>query len=133
MFPNFPEGRVGLAVLLLRLFVGAAFINHGGGKLNDIAGFQAEFEISSWYLAAAAMLIQLGGGILLIIGLFTPFAALGIVATVTVATTVLIKKGEPFINSSGHSWENSSFYIVAGIVIALIGAGAYSLDALIFS
>jgi putative oxidoreductase len=69
---------------------------------------------------------------LLIIGFFTPLAALGIVSTVTVATIVLMSKGEPFINPAGHSYENSSFYIFAGLAIALIGAGKYSLDRLVF-
>ena len=39
IFHSFPSGRAGVALLLIRLYVGIAFIQHGGGKLDDIAGF----------------------------------------------------------------------------------------------
>jgi putative oxidoreductase len=112
IFTDFPAGRNGLALLFLRLFVGVAFVLH--------------------WMGAAAMLTQLFGGIFLIIGLLTPFAALGVAGTVAVAAVFLIQKGEPFINPVGHSWENAAFYTVAGIFLAVSGAGAYSLDAAIF-
>ena len=78
------------------------------------------------------MLIQLFGGMLLILGAFTPLAALGIAGTMITATTFLIQLGEPFINPAGHSWENSAFYLTAGICQALSGAGPWSLDAWVF-
>jgi putative oxidoreductase len=131
IFTDFPAGRNGLALLFLRLFVGVAFVLHGTGKINDISGFAAEYHVPVW-MGAAAMLTQLFGGIFLIIGLLTPFAALGVAGTVAVAAVFLIQKGEPFINPVGHSWENAAFYTVAGIFLAVSGAGAYSLDAAIF-
>jgi uncharacterized membrane protein YphA (DoxX/SURF4 family) len=42
VFPSFPSGRRGIALLLLRLFVGMAFLFHGYGKVVDIAGFASE-------------------------------------------------------------------------------------------
>jgi uncharacterized membrane protein YphA (DoxX/SURF4 family) len=48
------------------------------------------------------------------------------------ATIFLINRGEPFINPAGHSWENSAFYLTAGICLALSGAGSWSLDAWLF-
>ena len=128
IIPTFPAGRFGLGLLILRLFVGFAFIQHGSGKLNDIAGFAAEFHIPK-PMALAAMLTQLCGGVLLLLGLLTPLAALGIASTVAVATFFLIKEGQPFINPKGHSWENTAFYVAAGLALALLGPGSYSLDA----
>ena len=32
------------------------------------------------------------------------------------ATVFLVQRREPFINPSGHSWENSDFYLIAGIL-----------------
>lgn len=128
LMPDFPAGRFGIGLLVLRLFVGFAFVRHGTGKLNDIAGFAAEYHVPK-PMALAAMLTQLCGGILLLLGLLTPLAALGIAATVTVATFFLIKEGQPFINPKGHSWENSAFYVAAGLALALLGPGGYSLDA----
>jgi putative oxidoreductase len=123
--------RVGAALLLLRVFVGIAFIQHGSGKLMHPSEFAAEFGIPIW-LALATMLVQLGGGTLLILGALTPLAALGIAGTMLTATIFLINRGEPFINPVGHSWENSAFYLTASICLALSGAGPWSLDAWVF-
>src|SRR5205823_10744375 len=114
MFPVISNPRLGLAILLLRLFIGIAFIQHGSGKLLHPSEFAAEFGIPVW-LGFAAMLTQLIGGILLIIGVLTPLAAMGIAGTMIPATFFLIQRGEPFINPAGHSWENSAFYTIAGI------------------
>ena len=130
-FDKFYAGRTGIGLLILRLFVGAAFVLHGSGKLNDVAGFSAEYHVP-YFMGAAAMLTQLLGGIFLIAGFLTPVAALGIASTVAVAAFMLVQKGEPFINPNGHSWENAAFYTAAGICLALLGAGRYSLDWLLF-
>ena len=131
IFHSFPSGRAGIALLLIRLFVGIAFIQHGSDKLGDIAGFAAEHHLP-WIVAAATMFLQLTGGILLLIGLLTPLAALGIAGTMVGATLTLIQKGEPFINPAGHSWELASFYLTLCVALSLMGAGAYSLDARFF-
>jgi len=62
----------------------------------------------------------------------TPLAALAIAGTMIMATNFLIQRGEPFINPAGHSWENSPFYLIAGICLALSGAGSWSVDAWLF-
>ena len=123
--------RVGVALLLLRVFVGIAFIQHGSGKLMHPSEFAAEFGIPIW-LALATMLVQLSGGTLLILGALTPLAALGIAGTMLTATIFLFNRGEPFINTVGHSWENSAFYLMASICLVLSGAGPWSLDAWVF-
>jgi len=131
IFPAVSNRRVGAALFLLRLFVGIAFIQHGSGKLMHPAEFAADFGIPVW-LAFVTMLTQLIGGILLIVGALTPLAALGIAGTMIPATIFLVQRGEPFINPAGHSWENSAFYLTAGICLALGGAGSWSLDAWLF-
>jgi putative oxidoreductase len=128
IFPEVINTRLALALLILRFFVGIAFIQHGSGKLMHPSEFAAEFGIPVW-LGLATMLTQFVGGILLILGALTPLAALGIVGTMITATFFLIQRGEPFINPSGHSWENSAFYLTAGLCLALSGAGPWSLDA----
>ncbi len=95
------------------------------------AEFAAEFGIPVW-LGLVTMLTQVIGGILLLLGALTPLAALGIAGTMITATVFLINRGEPFINPAGHSWENSAFYMTAGLCLALSGAGPWSLDAWLF-
>jgi putative oxidoreductase len=131
LFPTVTHARLSWALLLLRLFVGVAFIQHGSGKLMHPSEFAAEFGIPVW-LALATMLTQIIGGLLLIMGALTPLAALGIAGTMIPATIFLIQRGEPFINPAGHSWENSAFYLIAGICLALSGAGRWSVDAWLF-
>ncbi len=101
LFPTVTHARLSWALLILRLFVGVAFIQHGSG-------------------------------ILLILGALTPLAALGVAGTMIPATIFLIQRGESFINPAGHSWENSAFYLIAGICLALSGAGRWSVDARLF-
>jgi putative oxidoreductase len=131
MFPTVTNSRLALALFILRLFLGIAFIQHGSGKLMHSSEFAAEFGIPVW-LALATMLTQMIGGILLSLGALIPLAALGIAGTMVPATIFLINRGEPFINPAGHSWENSAFYLTAGICLALSGAGSWSLDAWLF-
>jgi putative oxidoreductase len=131
IFPTVTDTRLALALLILRCFVGAAFIQHGSGKLMHPSEFAVEFGIPAW-LGLATMLIQIIGGILLVLGALTPLAAVGIAGTMFTATLFLIQRGEPFINRTGHSWENSAFYLIAGICLALSGAGPWSLDAWLF-
>ena len=131
MFPTVTNTRLALALLVLRCFVGIAFIQHGSGKLMHPSQFAAEFGIPVW-LGLATMLTQFIGGVLLILGALTPLAALGIAGTMITATVFLIQRGEPFINPAGHSWENSAFYLTAAICLALGGAGRWSLDAWLF-
>lgn len=127
--PTYAHGRAGLALLLLRVLVGTAFLFHGSGKAGELEAFAREFNIPV-SAATFAAYAQLAGGVLLISGLFTWLGAALIAGTMATATTKLIARGEPFVNPAGHSWEASSFYLVACVVILLLGPGHYSLDAL---
>jgi putative oxidoreductase len=131
LLPPAGDARITLALLILRLFVGLAFIQHGSGKLTHPADFAAEFGIPVW-LALITMFTQLTSGILLIVGALTPLAALAIAGTMVTATNFLIHRGEPFINPAGHSWGNSAFYLMAGVCLALSGAGSWSVDGWLF-
>lgn len=131
VFPTFPRGRAGIAPLLLRLFVGTAFLFHGSGKTGELEAFSQEFGVPIAFAAVAAY-GQLIAAILLITGFLTPLGSGLIAGTMVVATAKLIERGEPFVNPAGHSWEASSFYLIATIVILLIGPGRYSVDALLF-
>lgn len=69
----------------------------------------------------------------MIVGLVTPLASLAIASTMVVATLSLIGRGEPFVSPHGQSWEASSFYFIASLVVALLGPRLISLDAVLFS
>jgi putative oxidoreductase len=130
IYATFPGGRGGAALLLLRSFIGVAFLFHGYGKMIDVHGFAAEFGIPL-PVAAAAAYTQFIGGVLMILGAATPLAAAALAATMAVATFELIGRGEPFVNPHGHSWEAAAFYLVAASAMALLGPGRFSVDALL--
>ena len=73
------------------------------------------------------------GALLLIAGLCTPAAALGLSSTMAVAMTLLIARGERFVDPGGHSWEASAFYMIATVTLLVAGPGRWSLDAIFWA
>jgi putative oxidoreductase len=122
---------VDVALLLLRVFAGVAFVLHGWGKVADVSGFAAEQGVPV-VLGAAAAYVQFIGGLLLVVGLLTPLAAFGIGVTMVVAVVMLVRAGESFINPGGHSWESAALYAVLMLCLMMLGAGRYSFDAMLF-
>ena len=126
------SSAVDVALLLLRVFAGVAFVLHGWGKVADVSGFAAEQGVPV-VLGAAAAYVQFIGGLLLVVGLLTPLAAFGIGVTMVVAVVMLVRAGESFINPGGHSWESAALYAVLMLCLMMLGAGRYSLDAMLFT
>lgn len=85
LYSPFSGGRTGTALLILRAFVGIAFLFDGYGKIADVAAFAAEFQLPS-VLALTAAYAQFVSGMLLIVGLFTPLAGCCLAGTMAVAT-----------------------------------------------
>jgi putative oxidoreductase len=131
IYEQFYSGRVGIALLLLRVVVGLAFVFHGWPKVGDVAAFAGALKLPVW-LAGVAAYTELIGGILLILGLLTPLAALFIGIEMLVALfKVHIPAGDPFVNPAGRSYETALFYLATMGVFLLAGPGAYSLDAVL--
>src|SRR5688572_29253926 len=86
IYPAFPGTRESLGLLLLRLVMGAAFILHGWPKIQNATAWMGADAPVPGFLQAAAAASEFGGGILLILGLLTPLALLGLAATMAVAS-----------------------------------------------
>src|SRR6185295_9728125 len=79
--------------------------------------------------ATAAGLSEMGGGLLVTVGLFTPFGAAAVLSAMLVAmVSVHLKNG---FFAAGNGIELPFLYAVAALGIALTGGGAISLDALL--
>lgn len=84
-----------IALLVLRVVVGALFIGHGAQKLlgwfggHGLDGTGGYFESIGFRPGRASALLagaaEAGGGLLLLLGLFTPLAATAIVGVMVVA------------------------------------------------
>lgn len=128
-----------------RVVLGVAFFVHGSQKLlgwfgghglsATIKTFRDQMGIPAplTYLAIAA---EFFGGLGLIIGLLTRVAALGIAITMVVAMLkVHLKFGfllNWFGDKQGHGVEYHLLAIALAIVIIVHGAGAFSLDRVLY-
>jgi putative oxidoreductase len=124
---------VSYGLLLLRLFVGLAFVGHGTQKLFGwFGGYGPQgtggFFASKGYRAGVAMavaagLCEAGGGAMLALGLLTPFAC-ALIATVMINAigSVTFKRG--FMLGS----ELELAYLTVAVSLAAIGPGRFSLD-----
>src|SRR5579872_2967286 len=126
-----------LALLLVRL-IGLGFAAHGAQKLfgwfggyglDGTAGFFESLGFRPGKLfAAASGISEVVGGLLLALGLFGAIGPMLIVSVMLVAVlTVHAPKG--FFAQNG-GFELPVAYIAIAVAIALVGNGAYSLDAL---
>jgi putative oxidoreductase len=120
--------------LALRLSLGAVFIGTGWGKLQNLEGVTSFFtELGIPFPAAQAAMVagvELVGGTLILLGLFTRFAALPLMATMLVA---ILTAKRPEISSIRSLLAFEEFTYLAGFLwLFVAGAGKASLDALLF-
>ncbi|MEH2184379.1 DoxX family protein [Nostoc sp.] len=144
----YSDGFPGLALLLLRVSVGWLFILHGYPKITHLQQWADALKTPVFlcFLSAASML---GGGIFLIIGFLTLLSTFPILCSMIFAIYLDISGSKPFVAQDPYlipeqeykgplgkgeppSWEKAFMYCVMLIAIAVLGPGAYSLDALIF-
>jgi len=126
-------------LLVLRVMLGISFIGHGSQKLfgwfggyglTGTVGYLESIGLKPGkvmaFLSGAA---EIGGGTLLLLGLFTSLGALLITGVMATAiATVHVKKG--FWNHNG-GFEYNLTIIAAVIALASTGPGAYTIQALI--
>jgi putative oxidoreductase len=129
-----PIGGPGaIALLLLRLVAGAAFVGHGWGKIQQPFSWMPPEAPVPGILQALAALAEFGGGLGWIAGLLTPIASLGILSTMTVAALFHISRGDPFVGSGGPSYELALVYWTVALLLLLLGPGRLSADAKLFA
>jgi len=136
LFPIFIGGWSGLALLLLRLVMGIAFVLHGWPKIQNPLGWMNAMGGSSVpaFLQALAAIAEFGGGIGLILGLLTPIAALGLVCQMIGALVLVhLPQGHAFVSQGGPSYELPLIYLVIAISLIALGPGKWSLDARLFA
>ena len=118
-----------LAPLLIRLPLGAAMVYHGHGKVfGDMHGFAegvANLGAPAWAtlaLAWAAALAEFVGGIFLLLGLLTRWAALFVAVTMGVAT-FLVQWTKGF-----NKYELPLMFFAAALSLRFTGGGWLSFD-----
>jgi putative oxidoreductase len=125
-----------LALLVLRLVVGLLFAAHGaqklfgmfgGGGLEGTAGMFDNIGLRPGAVhARAAGTAEFAGGMLIALGLLTPFAAAALIAVMTAAViTVHAANG---IWNTNRGYEYNLVLVAVAFALAGIGSGTWSLD-----
>jgi putative oxidoreductase len=125
----------GLAPLLLRLVLGIFILLHGVAKLMAGPGYMISLVSKAGLPSFVAYGVYLGevvAPLLLIAGLCTRAAA-AVVAVNMLFAFALVHTGDLFNLSKTGGWalELQGLYFVTALAVALLGAGRYSLDAVI--
>jgi putative oxidoreductase len=139
---NQEGARIDWVTLILRLIMGVGFIAHGWAKISrGTAGFG---KLLAWIgvpfpqaTAAVTSYVELIGGIVLILGIWTRFAVIPLAITMIVAMfTINIHYGFSSIKTIGLTPEGPVFgppgyeinllYIGGLLVLLLLGSGKWS-------
>jgi putative oxidoreductase len=121
------------AALLLRLSLGALFLAHAALKLvvftpAGTARFFASVGLPP-ALAYVTIAVEVVGGVALILGVWTRVVAIAVAPILLGAIFTVHGAAGFFFNNANGGWEFPAFWILALIVQALLGDGAFALRA----
>ncbi|ASO19900.1 putative oxidoreductase [Actinoalloteichus hoggarensis] len=121
-----------LVLLAARLGLGIVMIAHGWQKFSEwgIDGTAASFEgmgiplpgLAAWFAA----LVEFGGGIALVVGLAVPIVGVLVAANMAGAWLFVHTGNGIFVSEGG--FELVLVIIVGALLLAVHGAGAFSID-----
>jgi uncharacterized membrane protein YphA (DoxX/SURF4 family) len=129
------DGDPGRAIILVRLSIGAVFLSEGIQKFlfPDALGVGRFATIglpAPYVLAPFVGIVEIVGGSLVLLGLFTRLAAVPLVVDmlVAIATTkvpILAKSG---FWAMAHEGRTDWAMLLGSLFLMLVGAGRWSLD-----
>jgi putative oxidoreductase len=126
------------AALLMRGVLGVVFVAHGaqklfgwfgGGGIDGTAGFFGSINIPApHFFAVIAGLTEFFGGIMIVVGLLTVAAATALIVDMVLAIATFNHAHGFFVESPNGGWELD--FVLIGLLgaLALVGAGAWSID-----
>ena len=134
--PQRLEGLERLAVLILRLFLGFAFVMHGsqkllgafgGGGVSGVAGMLTKIGLEPAHILAWVIsFTEFVGGVCVFLGFITRFWAAGLVIDMATAIFKVHLPNGFFAGKNG--FELPLAFGVMALVIVLTGPGVLSVD-----
>lgn len=127
MVPTYPQSN--FALLAARILMAAIFVLGGIGKIGDVAGtagYISSIGLPGGLLVYPAIIAELGGGLLILIGFQTRLIAL-LMAIFTIVLALLFHRNFGDMNQMINFLKNLG---IAGGFLALMvaGAGDWSVD-----
>ncbi|MDQ0254103.1 putative membrane protein YphA (DoxX/SURF4 family) [Evansella vedderi] len=120
-----------ISTLILRVVLGVIFFAHGlnkfQGGIENIAGWFESIGIPG-FLAYAVALVELVGGIALIVGLFSRVVSI-LLALIMVGAIITVQLAVGFFG--GYVLDLA--LMAMAVVIAINGSKAFALDSVIFN
>jgi len=129
------NGNRDLALLVLRLALGTIMMAHGSQKMlgwfdgpgpQGFVGWMSSMGVPAPF-AWLAMLVELVGGVCVLLGVFARLAALGFAVNMLVAMFMVHWKNGFFLGGPGGPGIEYVFMLLAAsLAIAIAGPGAYA-------
>jgi putative oxidoreductase len=132
---GFATSTSDIVLLIGRIFIGWIFVRSGYGKIFDIPAYATTFPGRGLptFLAYIAVPAEFFGGLALMLGFATRYAAL-VMAIFLLVATLSSHRYWDFTDAAARRAQDSNFYknmaILGGIFLVFAcGAGRFSLDA----
>ncbi|MCK4899870.1 MAG: DoxX family protein [Anaerolineales bacterium] len=123
---------IDVGILILRISLGIVLIPHGVYKFQKKQFFDKKWREEYGLPVGSVLLtgiVQIVGGLAIILGIFPRLSALIQILIMLVATWISIRKhGEPFLSTpEGKGWDVNFLLIGALIALILLGSGGWSI------
>ena len=110
-------------MLAARILIAALFIYTGYGKLSDVSGVASFYGMANWKIALAG-LIEMGGGLLVLLGGCVHLGAMILGLWLIVVTVMIHLPLTDDVNNTIHLLKNLS--ILGGLIFVMLsGGGSY--------
>jgi putative oxidoreductase len=123
-----------VALLLLRVGLGTIFLVHGTQK-RRLWKVQPSERMPAGFLRTLRFLsiAEPAGGLGVLVGFLTQFAALGLALVMLGALRFLITQAHrKFTGENAAGWEFELMLLIVALALAIMGGGKFALDRVVF-